>query len=67
MSQKVPTTLPLATADYNFVNESLTREQTTRAIQFLEQEVFNLKRMQESITSKSVRRHQFLLMGVKHG
>ena len=45
MSQKVPTTLPLATADYNFVNESLTREQTTRAIQFLEQEVFNLKRM----------------------
>tara|TARA_R100001082_G_C4281420_1_gene124051 strand:- start:33 stop:236 length:204 start_codon:yes stop_codon:yes gene_type:complete len=67
MSRKSLQPLPIPSPEYNYTNESLTREQIEISIQSLENEVFNLKRMQESITSKSVKRHQFLLMGVKHG
>ena len=67
MSRKSLQPLPIPSPEYNYTNESLTREQIEISIQSLEDEVFNLKRMQESITSKSVKRHQFLLMGVKHG
>ena len=38
-----------------------------KAIQELHSEIGDLKKLQESIASKAVRRHQFLLMGVKHG
>ena len=67
MSQKAPITLPIASAVYDPNNEELTRDQLVKAIQSLETEVFLLKRMQESIPSKSIKRHQFLLMGMKHG
>jgi len=67
MSRKSLQPLPIPSPEYNYTNESLTREQLESSIQSLEDEVYNLKRMQESITSKSVKRHQFLLMGVKHG
>ena len=67
MSQKTPTSLPIAPAVYDYVNEEITRDQLVKSIQFLEREVFLLKRMQESIPSKSIKRHQFLLMGMKHG
>jgi|TARA_R100000458_G_C8255729_1_gene231879 hypothetical protein len=67
MSKKSLKPLPIPSPEYDYANESLTREQLENSIQSLENEVFNLKRMQESITSKSVKRHQFLLMGVKHG
>jgi|TARA_R100001163_G_scaffold9163_1_gene8825 hypothetical protein len=67
MSKKALKPLPIPSPEYNYANESLTREQLENSIQSLQNEVFNLKRMQESITSKSVKRHQFLLMGVKHG
>jgi hypothetical protein len=67
MSKKSLKPLPIPSPEYDYANESLTREQLENSIQSLQNEVFNLKRMQESITSKSVKRHQFLLMGVKHG
>jgi|TARA_A100001391_G_scaffold44986_1_gene26458 hypothetical protein len=66
MSQRAPTTLPMASPVYDFNNEELTRDVLVKAIQLLEREVFLLKRMQESIPSKSIKRHQFLLMGMKH-
>ncbi len=64
MSQKLVAPLPIAPFEYNFTNESLTREQIQQAVQSLEDSLTLLKSMQESITSKSIRRHQFLLMGV---
>ena len=67
MSKKALKPLPIPSPEYDYTNESLTREQLESSIQSLEDEIFYLKRMQESITSKSVKRHQFLLMGAKHG
>jgi|TARA_R110002126_G_scaffold245128_2_gene388374 hypothetical protein len=64
MSQKTTAPLPLAPLEYNFSNESLTRQQIEQAIQSTEDSLTLLKAMQESVTSKSIRRHQFLLMGV---
>tara|TARA_R110000772_G_C13082867_1_gene417670 strand:+ start:368 stop:568 length:201 start_codon:yes stop_codon:yes gene_type:complete len=64
MSQKTTAPLPLASLEYNFSNESLTRQQIEQAIQSTEDALTLLKAMQESVTSKSIRRHQFLLMGV---
>tara|TARA_R100000935_G_scaffold58476_2_gene95757 strand:+ start:1447 stop:1650 length:204 start_codon:yes stop_codon:yes gene_type:complete len=66
MSQKSLLSLPIPSPEYNSTNESLTRQQIQNSIQSLEDSLFLLKTMQESITSKSIRRHQFLLMGVKH-
>jgi|TARA_R110000803_G_scaffold128617_2_gene196083 hypothetical protein len=66
MSKKALITLPIPDANYNYVNEALTREQIQNSIQSIEDSLFLLKTMQESITSKSIKRHQFLLMGMKH-
>jgi len=67
MADKTTVPLPLASTEYDELNESITRRTLEQAIQDLNSEVGNLKRLQESIASKSIRRHQFLLMGVKHG
>ena len=64
MSQKSLLSLPIPSPEYNFSNESLTRQQIEQAIQSTEDALTLLKAMQESVTSKSIRRHQFLLMGV---
>jgi len=56
--------LPIATPEYSFTNESLTRRQLEHIIQDLQTEITLLKTMSESVPSKSIRRHQFLLMGV---
>ena len=67
MAEKTAIPLPLASLEYDEQNESITRRTVEQAIQDLHAELGALKRLQESIASKSVRRHQFLLMGVKHG
>ena len=67
MADKTTVPLPLASTEYDELNESITRRTVEQAIQDLNSEVGNIKRLQESIASKSIRRHQFLLMGVKHG
>ena len=67
MAEKTAIPLPLASLEYDKQNESITRRTVEQAIQDLHAELGALKRLQQSIASKSVRRHQFLLMGVKHG
>tara|TARA_R100000995_G_scaffold9803_1_gene4134 strand:+ start:1461 stop:1664 length:204 start_codon:yes stop_codon:yes gene_type:complete len=67
MAEKTAIPLPLASLEYDEQNESITRRTVEQAIQDLHAELGALKRLQQSIASKSVRRHQFLLMGVKHG
>tara|TARA_Y100001938_G_scaffold58722_1_gene82187 strand:+ start:258 stop:461 length:204 start_codon:yes stop_codon:yes gene_type:complete len=67
MADKTTVPLPLASTEYDELNESITRRTLEQVIQDLNSEIGNLKRLQESIASKSIRRHQFLLMGVKHG
>jgi len=61
------TSIPLLTPDieYNQENERVTRRTIEQAIQDLNSEVGNLKTMQQSVVSRSLRRHQFLLMGSK--
>ena len=65
MAEKTVVPLPIASAIYDTVNESLTRRQLEQALQDIQSEMGLLKKMQQSVTSKSVRRHQFLLMGAK--
>ena len=67
MAERTAIPLPLASLEYDEQNESITRRTVEQAIQDLHAELGALKRLQESIASKSVKRHQFLLMGVKHG
>ena len=64
MAGKSPIPLPVATPEYNSTNESLSRRQLEHIIQDLQTEITLLKTMSESVPSKSIRRHQFLLMGV---
>ena len=66
MAEKTSIPLPLASEQYDQAEESFTRRTIEEALDDLNQEV-NLKRLHESGVSKAVRRHQFLLMGVKHG
>jgi len=65
MSSKTAPPLPLSLSEYNLSNEQITR----RTIEQLFQDVFNDINMVENLKSaagsKSVRRHQFLLMGTK--
>ena len=59
--------IPLASTEYDEMNESITRRTIEQALQDIHADIGELRRMQESIVSKATRRHQFLLMGVKHG
>ena len=67
MAEKTSLPLPLANQEYDEINEAITRRTIEQAIQDINAEIGALKAMQQSNISKSVRRHQFLLMGVKHG
>ena len=67
MAERTRIPIQRCTIEYDEQNESITRRTVEQAIQDLHSEIGALKRLQESIASKSVKRHQFLLMGVKHG
>tara|TARA_R110000824_G_scaffold285070_1_gene473218 strand:+ start:442 stop:645 length:204 start_codon:yes stop_codon:yes gene_type:complete len=60
-------TLPIPSFEYDENNESITRRTLEQSIEDLNVKLIRIQRMQESVSSKSVRRHQFLLMGAKHG
>jgi hypothetical protein len=66
MSDIKNVTLPIPSDEYDLTNESTTRRTIEQAIQSMNNKMDRLQRMQESITSKSLRRHQFLLMGAKN-
>tara|TARA_R100001443_G_scaffold2791_5_gene9229 strand:- start:484 stop:690 length:207 start_codon:yes stop_codon:yes gene_type:complete len=59
--------IPVASTEYDAMNEAITRRTIEQALQDIHADIGELRRMQESIVSKATRRHQFLLMGVKHG
>ena len=59
--------LPLAQQEYNTTDEAVTRRIIEQAVQDLAIELDKLQKMQSVVTSKSVKRHQFLLMGMTSG
>tara|TARA_R100001163_G_C5015442_1_gene159937 strand:- start:24 stop:227 length:204 start_codon:yes stop_codon:yes gene_type:complete len=59
--------LPLAQQEYNTTDEAVTRRIIEQAIQDLSIKLDKLQKMQSVVASKSLKRHQFLLMGMKHG
>ncbi len=59
--------LPLPNIEYDSNNEALTRRSIEIAIEDLNAKIVTIQRMQSTITSKASKRHQFLLMGMKHG
>tara|TARA_R100000152_G_C6673230_1_gene109013 strand:+ start:327 stop:530 length:204 start_codon:yes stop_codon:yes gene_type:complete len=67
MAEKSSIPLPVASSEYSESNESITRRTIEQALQDLNAEIGTLKKMQQSGVSKAIKRHQFLLMGVKHG
>ena len=59
--------LPLAQQEYNSADEAVTRRIMEQAIQDLAIELDKLQKLQSVVVSKGLKRHQFLLMGMKHG
>ena len=59
--------LPVADLEYNSNDEALTRRTIEQAIEDINVKIINVQRMQSTVTSKASKRHQFLLMGLKHG
>ena len=59
--------LPVADLEYNSNDEAQTRRILEQAIEDINVRITNVQRMQSTITSKASTRHQFLLMGLKHG
>ncbi len=59
--------LPVADLEYNSNDEALTRRTIEQAIEDINVKITNIQRMQSTVTSKASKRHQFLLMGLKHG
>ena len=58
--------LPIPNFEYDANDEATTRRIVEQAIEDLNVKLIRVQRLQESITSKATRRHQFLLMGTKH-
>ena len=59
--------LPVADLEYNSNDEAQTRRILEQAIEDINVRITNIQRMQSTVTSKASKRHQFLLMGLKHG
>ena len=67
MADKSSIPLPIATPEYEELNETITRRTIEQTFQDINIDVANSKRKHDSISSKAMRRHQFLLMGVTGG
>ena len=67
MADKSAVPLPIATTEYDEVNETVTRRTIEQTFQDINSDIGNAKRKQDTISSKAIRRHQFLLMGVTGG
>ena len=67
MAEKTNIPLPLASSEYDEMNEAISRRNIEQGFQDINSEVGLVKKAQDPITSKAIRRHQFLLMGAKHG
>ena len=67
MADKSAVPLPIATTEYDEINETITRRTIEQTFQDINSDIGNAKRKQDTISSKAIRRHQFLLMGVTGG
>ena len=63
MAAKTSVPLPIPSPEYDLEDQAVTRRLTEQAIQDINADSGNLQTLQQSVISKSVRRHQFLLMG----
>ena len=59
--------LPLAQQEYSSADEAVTRRILEQAIQDLAIQLDKMQKLQSVVVSKGLKRHQFLLMGMKHG
>ena len=59
--------LPIPSSEYDSVDEAVTRRVIEQAVEDLSTKIIRVQRLQETVVSKAMKRHQFLLMGVKHG
>jgi hypothetical protein len=59
--------LPIPNTEYDPNDEAVTRRILEQAIEDLTVKISRNQKLQDSLSSKASRRHQFLLMGVKHG
>ena len=67
MADKTSVPLPIATPEYEELNETITRRTIEQTFQDINSDIGSAKRKQDSVSSKAMRRHQFLLMGVTGG
>jgi len=67
MAAKTSLPLPLPSIEYNQSDEAVTRRLIEQTIQDINNDIGNTQDLSQSNISKAIRRHQFLLMGVKHG
>ena len=67
MAAKTSLPLPLPSIEYNQSDEAVTRRFIEQTIQDINNDIGNTQDLSQSNISKAIRRHQFLLMGVKHG
>ena len=65
MAEKTTIPLPIVSFEYDQQNESANRRLIEQALQDINSEIGTLKTMQQPIVSRSLKRHQFLLMGAK--
>tara|TARA_Y100001938_G_C8023760_1_gene396823 strand:- start:511 stop:714 length:204 start_codon:yes stop_codon:yes gene_type:complete len=63
MATKTSVPLPIPSPEYDLEDQAVTRRLTEQAIQDINADSGNLQTLQQSVISKAVRRHQFLLMG----
>jgi|TARA_R100000234_G_C5003503_1_gene181492 hypothetical protein len=59
--------LPTPNPEYNSDDEAVTRRILEQTIEDLNVKITRVQRLQDTMTSKAMKRHQFLLMGAKHG
>jgi len=59
--------LPLPSQEFDSNNEAVTRRLIEQALEEINIKITLLDRMKSTTISKASKRHQFLLMGMKHG
>lgn len=67
MAHSKTVVLPIPELKYDPNTEAVTRRIIEQALQDLAIEIDRLSRLQDVNSSKAIKRHQFLLMGMKHG
>jgi hypothetical protein len=67
MAEKSSVPLPIAPLQYSNVDQSILRSTIEGTIVDINNDVANANKMKNKISSLSIRRHQFLLMGASGG